>query len=111
DTLVDADEASNPGNWQWVAGSGADAAPYFRVFNPVVQAAKFDPDSEYLRRWIPELGTDEYPEPIVDLAATRLEALAAYEHVRSRQARPPAARPPAARPPAARPPAARPPAI
>ena len=55
DTLVDADEASNPGNWQWVAGSGADAAPYFRVFNPELQATKFDPDGEYLRRWVPEL--------------------------------------------------------
>ena len=61
DTLVDADEASNPGNWQWVAGSGADAAPYFRVFNPVLQASKFDPRHEYIDRWIP---TDELrPEP------------------------------------------------
>ncbi|MEO8263383.1 MAG: deoxyribodipyrimidine photo-lyase [Pseudolysinimonas sp.] len=83
DTLVDADEASNPGNWQWVAGSGADAAPYFRVFNPELQAKKFDPDGEYLRRWIPELGTDAYPEPIVDLAETRRDALAAYEHVKA----------------------------
>jgi deoxyribodipyrimidine photo-lyase len=79
DTLVDADEASNPGNWQWVAGSGADAAPYFRVFNPELQAKKFDPHGEYLRRWVPELGTDAYPEPIVDLAETRRDALAAYE--------------------------------
>lgn len=82
DTLVDADEASNPGNWQWVAGSGADAAPYFRVFNPVLQAAKFDPDGSYQRRWIPELGTAGYPEPIIDLAATRRAALAAYEQLR-----------------------------
>ena len=89
DTLVDADEANNPGNWQWVAGSGADAAPYFRVFNPELQASKFDPHGEYIRRWVPEYGTDAYPEPIVDLAETRREALAAYEHVRSRQARPP----------------------
>ena len=88
DTLVDADEANNPGNWQWVAGSGADAAPYFRVFNPELQAKKFDPDGEYLRRWIPELGTDAYPEPIVGLAETRKEALAAYEHVRSAGGRP-----------------------
>lgn len=79
DTLVDADEASNPANWQWVAGSGADAAPYFRVFNPELQAAKFDPDSQYIRRWVPEYGTDDYVEPIVDLAASRREALAAYE--------------------------------
>jgi deoxyribodipyrimidine photo-lyase len=82
DTLVDADEASNPGNWQWVAGSGADAAPYFRVFNPVLQAAKFDPDGEYVRRWVPELGTPDYPEPVVDLAASRTAALAAHERMR-----------------------------
>ena len=69
DTLVDADAASNPFNWQWVAGSGADAAPYFRVFNPELQATKFDADGEYVRRWVPEVGTDEYPEPIVDLQA------------------------------------------
>ncbi len=84
DTLVDADEASNPGNWQWVAGSGADAAPYFRVFNPVLQAEKFDPHGAYVRRWIPELGTAAYPDPIVDLAVTRRDALAAYEVVRAR---------------------------
>ena len=58
DTLVDADGASNPFNWQWVAGSGADAAPYFRVFNPELQAKKFDPHSEYIRRWAPEYGAD-----------------------------------------------------
>ncbi len=82
DTLVDADEANNPANWQWVAGSGADAAPFFRVFNPVLQAAKFDPDGVYIRRWIPD---DElYPPPIVDLAQTRKDALAAYEVVRKR---------------------------
>lgn len=82
DTLVDADEASNPGNWQWVAGSGQDAAPYFRIFNPERQAARFDPDGRYLRRWIPELGTDAYPAPIVDLAETRARALAAYDTIR-----------------------------
>lgn len=80
DTLVDADEGSNPGNWQWVAGSGADAAPYFRVFNPELQAKKFDPDGTYVNRWLPpgELS----PMPIVDLAASRAEALAAYEAMR-----------------------------
>ena len=57
DTLVDADAGSNPANWQWVAGSGADAAPYFRVFNPVLQGEKFDPDGAYVRRWVPELAT------------------------------------------------------
>ena len=86
DTLVDADAASNPFNWQWVAGSGADAAPYFRVFNPELQATKFDPDGEYVRRWVPEVGTDEYPEPIVDLKQTREAALAAYEHVKAARA-------------------------
>ena len=78
DTLVDADEASNPGNWQWVAGSGADAAPYFRVFNPLLQASKFDPDGRYISRWVPEYATPAYPEPIVDLAETRRAALDAY---------------------------------
>jgi len=79
DTLVDADEASNPGSWQWVAGCGTDAAPYFRVFNPVVQAEKFDADGSYRATWIPELDTDQYPEPIVDLAETRARALSAFE--------------------------------
>jgi deoxyribodipyrimidine photo-lyase len=80
DTLVDADEASNPGNWQWVAGSGADAAPYFRVFNPLLQADKFDPHRQYIAQWIPD---DELQTaPIVDLAETRREALAAYEYVK-----------------------------
>ncbi|MGL4340081.1 MAG: cryptochrome/photolyase family protein [Rhodoglobus sp.] len=83
DCLVDADEASNPGNWQWVAGSGADAAPFFRVFNPLLQAQKFDPDNEYITRWVPEWGTTDYPEPIVDLAESRRVALAAYEKLRS----------------------------
>jgi deoxyribodipyrimidine photo-lyase len=55
DTLVDADPASNAASWQWVAGSGADAAPYFRVFNPIIQGEKFDPDGEYVRRYVPEL--------------------------------------------------------
>ena len=80
DTLVDADEASNPANWQWVAGSGADAAPYFRVFNPVLQAEKFDADGEYRARWLRAPG---YPEPIVDLAQSRRDALAAYDAVKA----------------------------
>ncbi|WP_448002936.1 cryptochrome/photolyase family protein [Agromyces bauzanensis] len=83
DTLVDADAASNAFNWQWVAGSGADAAPYFRVFNPELQATKFDPDGEYVRRWVPEAGTDASPEPIVDLRESRAAALAAYERVKA----------------------------
>ena len=75
DTLVDADAASNPANWQWVAGSGADAAPFFRIFNPVTQAKKFDPAGKYVNRWVPELLTAGYPEPVVDLADSRRAAL------------------------------------
>jgi deoxyribodipyrimidine photo-lyase len=82
DTLVDADEASNPASWQWVAGSGYDAAPYFRVFNPELQAAKFDADGEYRGRWVPEFGTPLYVEPIIDLAASRARALADYSTMR-----------------------------
>ncbi|WP_426322067.1 cryptochrome/photolyase family protein [Microbacterium sp. E-13] len=83
DTLVDADGANNAFNWQWVAGSGADAAPYFRIFNPVLQAKRFDPDGHYVRAWAPELLGDDPPEPVVDLGATRQAALDAYEHVKS----------------------------
>jgi deoxyribodipyrimidine photo-lyase len=81
DTLVDADLASNTLGWQWVAGSGADAAPYFRIFNPLTQREKFDPDERYVRRWVPELGTDRYPPPIVDHAWARERALAARAEV------------------------------
>ncbi|WP_434810939.1 cryptochrome/photolyase family protein [Microbacterium sp. bgisy189] len=79
DTLVDADAANNPFNWQWVAGSGADAAPYFRVFNPELQAKKFDPQGRYIARWAPD-GLET--EPIVDLRESRQAALAAYEAMR-----------------------------
>jgi deoxyribodipyrimidine photo-lyase len=82
DCLVDADEANNPGNWQWVAGSGADAAPYFRVFNPMLQADKFDEHRDYIRHWVPEIDSADYSAPIVDLKETRREALAAYETMR-----------------------------
>ena len=82
-SLVDADEANNPASWQWVAGSGADAAPYFRVFNPVLQAERFDPDGAYVRQWVPEVDGPEYPAPIVDLAVSRREALEAYEAVKA----------------------------
>ncbi|PAY05092.1 deoxyribodipyrimidine photolyase [Bradyrhizobium sp. UFLA03-84] len=109
DTLVDADAGSNPANWQWVAGSGADAAPYFRVFNPILQGEKFDPDGAYVRRWVPELAQlpDElihqpwtatplelasagialgtsYPQPIVDHKQGRERALAAYAKIRGK---------------------------
>jgi deoxyribodipyrimidine photo-lyase len=82
DTLVDADEANNPANWQWTAGSGADAAPYFRVFNPELQAKKFDEHRDYIRRWVPEVDDADYPEPLVDLKASRRAALDAYETMR-----------------------------
>ena len=76
-------EANNPASWQWVAGSGADAAPYFRVFNPVLQAEKFDPEQVYIKRWIPEIGTDAYPDkPIVDLKASREVALEAFARLK-----------------------------
>ena len=70
--LVDADAASNPFNWQWVAGSGADAAPYFRVFNPETQRKKFDAHDQYVREWAPEYLGDDPPQPMVDLGETRL---------------------------------------
>lgn len=83
DTLVDADEANNPASWQWVAGSGLDAAPYFRVFNPVLQAERFDPDSTYISTWVPEYGTPDYTEAMVDLAASRQGALDAYDAMKA----------------------------
>jgi deoxyribodipyrimidine photo-lyase len=106
DTLVDADLAANSASWQWVAGCGADAAPYFRIFNPVLQGRKFDPEGAYVRRWVPELAHlpaahihapweappvalhdagvtlgRSYPHPIVDHAAARARALAALESI------------------------------
>ena len=108
DTLVDADLANNTLGWQWTAGTGADAAPYFRVFNPVLQARRFDADTTYVSRWLPELQVlppehrfapweapapllrrlDGYPQrPLVDLAAGRRAALDAYAQV-SRSAKP-----------------------
>lgn len=108
DTLVDADAANNAASWQWVAGSGADAAPYFRIFNPILQGLKSDPNGDYVRRWVPELAglTGEaihkpweadqrdlksagielgktYPNPIVDHDAARKRALAAFDKVKS----------------------------
>ena len=107
DTLVDADLASNTLGWQWAGGCGADAAPYFRVFNPVLQGLKFDPDGEYVRRWVPELAKvpaewihepwnapmhvlaeagvqlgKDYPAPLVSLEAGRDRALAAFKDLR-----------------------------
>lgn len=107
DTLVDADPANNAANWQWVAGSGADAAPYFRIFNPVLQGEKFDPDGSYVRNWIPEIAAlpgsiihrpweasplelaaagvtlgKTYPAPIVDHKQARERALHAFQTVK-----------------------------
>lgn len=102
--LVDGDLASNQHGWQWVAGTGTDAAPYFRVFNPVAQSKRFDPRGTYIRRWLPELANLddaaihepwtadsslfdvalEYPEPLVDHAVERREALARYEVAKSK---------------------------
>lgn len=82
DTLIDYDPAQNAFNWQWVAGCGADAAPYFRIFNPTVQAQRFDPQGVYARRWLGD-SPAEYPEPIIDHAEARLRALAAYESIRA----------------------------
>lgn len=79
DTLVDADLANNTLGWQWTAGCGADAAPYFRIFNPTSQAEKFDPNSDYIRRWVPEAGTPAYPAPIVNHDEARRRALQAFE--------------------------------
>jgi len=77
--LLDFELASNNGGWQWAAGSGCDAAPYFRVFNPYLQTKKFDPDKKYIKKWVPEFGTDEYPEPIVEHKAARKRALETYK--------------------------------
>ncbi len=107
--LLDGDPAANNGGWQWAAGTGTDAAPYFRIFNPVVQGRKFDPGGEYVRRWVPELfnlpdayihapwempdevrkqvgwqGEATYPAPIVDLPFSRARALAAYAAAKSK---------------------------
>ena len=86
DTLVDADLANNTLGWQWVAGTGVDAAPYFRVFNPVLQARKFDPQGEYIARWLPDRGgMGDYPDrPMVDLADSRRDALAAFAKLKAR---------------------------
>lgn len=76
--LLDYELASNNGGWQWAAGSGCDAVPYFRVFNPLLQQKKFDPNEIYVRRWIPEYGTARYPKPIVDHRMARERAVRIY---------------------------------
>ncbi len=77
--LVDFEQASNIGGWQWAAGSGCDAAPYFRVFNPTNQQEKFDPDFVYIKKWIPEFGTHEYPQPIVEHKEARERCILRYK--------------------------------
>lgn len=77
--LLDFDLASNNGGWQWAAGCGVDAAPYFRIFNPAEQTRKFDPKGIYIRKWVPELDTMQYPFPIVDHAIARKRTLEAYK--------------------------------
>lgn len=77
--LLDYEMASNVGNWQWVAGTGADAAPYFRIFNPQTQIKKYDPNYEYINQWVDEFGTDDYPEKMVDHKEARKRALYFYK--------------------------------
>jgi deoxyribodipyrimidine photo-lyase len=81
--LLDGDEANNNGNWQWVSSVGVDPAPYFRrMYNPATQQERHDPTGEYVRRWVPELEEDDYPEPIVDHKRERERAMARYRAVR-----------------------------
>jgi deoxyribodipyrimidine photo-lyase len=77
--LLDYEMASNIGNWQWVAGSGVDAAPYFRIFNPETQLDKFDKSRHYTKKWIPELETSSYPKPMLDLKESRIRTLETYK--------------------------------
>lgn len=83
--LLDFDFASNNGGWQWAAGCGCDAAPYFRVFNPELQQKKFDPKMEYIRKWIPEYGTPSYPAPMVDSKMSRERCLRVYKAALSQE--------------------------
>lgn len=77
--LLDYEMSSNVGNWQWVAGSGVDAALYFRIFNPTTQIEKFDKNKEYIKEWISEYGTKDYPEKMVDHKEARARALETYK--------------------------------
>ena len=71
--------ASNNGNWQWAAGTGCDAAPYFRIFNPANQVIKFDPNRDYIKNWVPEYADINYPEPIVNHDFARMRCLGTYK--------------------------------
>ncbi|MCL4105940.1 UNVERIFIED_CONTAM: hypothetical protein GTU68_012578 [Idotea baltica] len=77
--LLDFDLASNNGGWQWAAGTGTDAAPYFRIFNPTSQMEKFDKQKKYIHRWVPEYGTSAYPNPMVDHPFARQRCLDVYK--------------------------------
>ena len=77
--LLDYELASNNGNWQWAAGSGCDAAPYFRIFNPYTQTKKFDPQLKYVRKWVPELEELNYPQPIIEHEFARKRCLEVYK--------------------------------
>jgi deoxyribodipyrimidine photo-lyase len=77
--LNDFDLSANVGNWQWAASTGCDAAPYFRIFNPIEQQKKFDPDYLYIEKWVPEWNTASYPKPIVDLKTSREKAIKVYQ--------------------------------
>lgn len=77
--LLDYELASNNGGWQWAAGTGVDAQPYFRIFNPYTQTDKFDKDRKYINKWVPEIGTKYYPDPIVDHKEARERCLSAYK--------------------------------
>lgn len=81
--LLDYELASNNGNWQWIAGCGCDAAPYFRIFNPLRQQEKFDPDFKYVKKWLPEFGTDKYPHPVIEHEFARDRCIKAYKEVLS----------------------------
>ncbi len=76
--LLDYELASNVGGWQWVVGSGCDGAPYFRIFNPASQAARFDPEEKYIKKWVPELKSAKYPQPIIDHKIARLRCLEVF---------------------------------
>ncbi|MEX1002597.1 MAG: deoxyribodipyrimidine photo-lyase [Crocinitomicaceae bacterium] len=77
--LLDYELASNVGNWQWAAGTGVDAAPYFRIFNPITQTDKFDKDKTFIKKWLPEYGSEDYPEPMVDHKVARERCLKVYK--------------------------------
>jgi deoxyribodipyrimidine photo-lyase len=82
--LLDFDLAANNGGWQWAAGCGTDAAPYFRIFNPLTQAERFDPQGLYIKKWVPEYGSAAYPKPVVDIKASREDCMRVYQRALKR---------------------------